>query len=244
MRRASAIVAVPLQPGVRMHRPMIIAMATLALTPAAALAETPRELLTAAAFQASDKARAIALVNEAIGAADRILAQRPGDHEATLQRGVAIGYRAKLTRSRSDARTSLGIFEALAARNPRDAEAQMVIAGWHLDAIDQLGGFLARTVLGAKTQAGEAALARAVALGGDRAFYPGLAAMMAIRKDHDDVTRARKWAETAAAAPAPTPLDQRMKRAAAAILPPLRANDGKAAATLAKTLLPFGRLRE
>lgn len=227
-----------------MHRPLTVAIAALACAPTAALADTPRELLTAAAFQAPDKARALALVDQALAAADKILATKPSDHEATLQRGVAIGYRAKLTRSRGDARTSLGIFEGLAARNPRDAEAQMVIAGWHLDAIDQLGGFLARTVLGAKTQAGEAALARAVTLGGDRAFYPGLAAMMAIRKDHDDVTRARKWAEVAAAAPSPTPLDQRMKRAALAILPALRANDGKAAATLAKTLLPFGRLRE
>jgi hypothetical protein len=221
---------------------MIAVSAVAAIVPAAAMADTPRELLTVAAFQAPDKPRALTLVGQAIAASDKILAARPGDHEATLQRGVAIGYRAKLTRSRSDARTSLGIFERLAAQNPRDPEAQMVIAGWHLDAIDQLGSFMARTALGAKSQAGEAALVRAVALGGDRAFYPGLAAMMHIRNDHADVTQARRWAEAAVTAQTPTPLDRLMKRAAVAILPALRANDGKTAAMLARKLLPFGKL--
>ena len=228
-----------------MFRPMTIAVAALvAGTPVCAMAETPREMLTAAAFQAASKPKALALVSQAIVASDKILAARPGDREATLQRGIAIGYRAKLTRSRGDARTSLGIFERLAAQNPRDAEAQMVIAGWHLDAIDQLGGTIARTMLGAKSKAGEAALARAVTLGGDRAFYPGLAAMMQIRKDPKDVALARRWAEAAMAAKTPTALDAHMKRAAAAILPSLRDNNGKAAAALAQTLLPFGKLAD
>lgn len=209
---------------------------------APAMAETPRELLTVAAFQTQDKAKALALIGQAIIASEKILTTRPNDHEALLQRGVAIGYRAKLTRSRADARTSLGIFEGLAARHPNDAEAQMVIAGWHLDAIDQLGSFMARTALGAKTQAGEAALARAVSLGGQRAFFSGLAAMMQIRLDSDEVAKARKLAEAAATGSAPTPLDALMKRNAAAILPALRANNGKAAAALARKLLPFGKL--
>lgn len=226
-------------------RPMIAcAAATLAVAPVPAMANTARELLTVAAFQTTDKARALALIGRAIAVSDRILAERPGDHEATLQRGVAIGYRAKLTRNRADARTSLSVFEALAARYPRDAEAQMVIAGWHLDAIDQLGGFMARTVLGAKAQAGEAALTRAVALGNQGAFCLGLAAMMRIRSDSGNVVEARKLAEAAARATALTPLDAVMKRSAIAILPALRANDGKTAAALARKLLPFGRMAD
>jgi hypothetical protein len=205
-------------------------------------AQTPRELLTVAAFEAPDKRAALALVQQAITAADRILAAHPGDHEATLQRGVGIGYRAKLTRSRSDARASLAIFEGLAARDPRDAEAQMVIAGWHFDAIEQLGAMVARAGLGARSDAGEAALNRGVALGGNRAFYLGLAAMMKIRRDPSAVGEARRWAEAAAVAATPTPLDGRMKRAALSILPALRANDGKAAAAIARKLLPFGRI--
>ena len=118
----------------------------------------------------------------------------------------------------------------------------MVIAGWHLDAIDQLGGFVARTILGARAQDGDDAMNRAVALGGSRPFFNGLAAMMRIRQDSRDVSGARKWAEVAAAGPAATPLDALMKRNAAAILPALRANNGKAAAALARKLLPFGGL--
>jgi len=210
----------------------------------AALADTPRELLTTAAFQAPDKKKALALIGQAIAESDRILVARPGDHEATLQRAIAVGYRAKLTRSRTDARASLAVFQRLAAQNPRDAEAQMVIAGWHLDAIDQLGGLVARTVLGAKAEAGEAALSRALTLGGNRAFYPGLAALMRIRKDEGEVAQARRLAETAAAAPAPTALDAQMKRAALSILPSLRANDGKSAARLSRKLLPFGKIAD
>lgn len=228
-----------------MHRLTLIAVsAMVALAPAAALADTPRELLTAAAFQASSKPKALALVGQAIAASDKILTTRPGDDEAMLQRGLAIGYRAKLTRSRTDARTSLGIFENLVAQNPRDPEARIALAGWHLDAIDQLGSVIARTALGAKSQSGETALARAVALGGDRAFYPGLAAMLHIRKNNGDVAQSRRWAEAAAAAQTPTSLDVLMKRAALAILPALRANDGKTAAKLARKLLPFGRLAD
>lgn len=224
------------------HSTMIAISASLFLAPGVALADTPRELLTAAAFQAPTKPRALALVGQAIVASDKILASRPGDHEATLQRAIAIGYRGQLTRSRSDVKASLGMFERLAQQNPRDAEAQMVIAGWHLGAVDDLGSFLARTALGAKTQAGEAALTRAVQLGGERAFYPGLAAMMQIRSDQKDVAQARRLAEAAATAPAPTALDALMKRGATAMLPALRANDGKAAAALARKALPFGKL--
>lgn len=226
-----------------MYRPTMIVLAAMAAaSPAAALADTPRELLTVAAFQAPDKTRALALVAQAIAASDRILAKRAGDHEATLQRGIAIGYRGKLTRSRGDVKASLVIFERLAAQNPRDAEVQMAIAGWHLGAIDQLGSFLARTALGAKAAVGETALDRAVALGGDRAFYPGLGALLHIRNDHADVAQARKWAEAAAGAQTPTTLDAVMKRAAVSLLPALRANDGKAAAAQARRLLPFGKL--
>jgi hypothetical protein len=103
---------------------------------------------------------------------------------------------------------------------------------------------MARTVLGAKAQAGQAALTRAVALDGRRAFTLGLGAMMLIRYDSKDVADARKWAEAAAVAPTPAPLDGVMKRAAMAMLPALRANDGKAAAALARKLLPFGKLSD
>ncbi|AOR76797.1 hypothetical protein BV97_00872 [Novosphingobium resinovorum] len=226
-----------------MYRTSLLALsAIVSMAPAAALADTPRELLTTAAFQTATKPQALKLVAQAITASDRILAARPNDHEATLQRAIAIGYRGKLTRSRSDVRASLDVFQKLAAANPRDPEAQIVIAGWHLGAVDELGGFLARTALGARVSAGETALAKAVALGGDRAFYPGLAALLQIRNDPSDIAQARRWAEAAATGQAATPLDALMKRAALSVLPSLRANNGKAAAELARKLVPFGKI--
>lgn len=226
-----------------MHHLMAIAVGAAVVTaPAAQVAQNPRDLLTAAAFQAPSKDRALVLVGQAITASDRILAAHPGDHEALLERGVAIGYRGKLTHSRADVMASLDIFKRVVEQNPRDPDAQIVIASWHLGAVDQLGSFIAGTALGAKAQTGEAALAKAVALGGDRALYPGLASMMQIRRDHGDVSQARRWAEAAAVGETPTQLDSIMKRAAIALLPALRQNDGKAAAQLARKLLPFGKL--
>jgi hypothetical protein len=205
-------------------------------------AATPREMLTHAAFLTTKKDDALAEVRQAIAAAEAQLATNPGNYEAQMQRAVGIGYRAKLTRNAGDAKTSHRLFEGLAATNPRDPEAQILLAGWHLDAISDVGALLAGTVLGAKKASGTAALDRAVAIGRDRAFFPGVAALMHIRLEPRDVAGARALAEAALAADATTPLDRIAKRAVEAILIPLRAGDGKAAEALAKKLLPFGRV--
>lgn len=220
---------------------MMAAVAAAVATASPAWADL-RDDLAQVAFVTTDKKAAIAQVNDAIKAADGLLAAKPGDHEAMLQRGVALGYRAKLTKNRNDAIATRKIFEALVAANPRDSEAQMAIATWHLDAVDQLGGLLARTGLGARRPDGEVALDKSVALGNGRAFFPGLAALLRIRMGADQLPRARALAEAALAAPTPTPLDRLMKRDAGLILPLLKAGDAKAAAGLARKMLPFGRL--
>lgn len=217
-----------------------VPVAILSAAPLAAA--TPREMLTRAAFQVADKDVALADVRQAIAASEAQLAVSPGNYEAQMQRAAGIGYRAKLTKNAGDAKTSRRLFEALATTNPRDPEAQLLIAGWHLDAISDLGGMLAGAVLGAKRAVGTAALDRAVALGRTRAFFPGLAALMRIRLDPHDVPAALALAESAASLPTPTPLDRITKHNVEALLVPLRAGDGKTAAALAKRLLPFGRL--
>lgn len=204
------------------------------------LAATPRELLTQAAFQTTDKAAALALVNQALAAAQAQLATNPHDREAQMQRGVGLGDRARLTRSPGDAKTARQIFEAFVAANPRDPEAHLAIASWHLDTVES--GFLATTMLGAKKDVGLAALDRAVALSGGRPFFTGFAAMMRIRLNPKDVATALRLAEQAVAAPAPTALDRIAKRQAQALLAPLRAGDGRTAGLLARKLLPFGRM--
>ncbi len=218
---------------------VVCAAVTAAATPAQAA--TPREMLTTAAFQTTDRATALALVNAAITASQATLATNPNDHEAQLGQASGIGYRARLTKKLADAKTSRRLFEGLVAANPRDAEAQLFLGGWHLDTI--AAGFLATTVLGAKRDIGVACVDRSVALGGSRAFYKGLVAMMRIRLDSGDVATARALAEQAAVAPTPTALDRIVQRETIQLLVPLRNGDGNAAAAAARKLLPFGRIR-
>jgi len=203
-------------------------------------AATPRELLTQASFQTTDKAAALALINQGLAAADAILAANPGDKEAQMQHAVAIGDRAHLTRSPSDAKLSRHLFEVFLAANPHDPEAHLAVATWHLDTVD--AGFFATTMLGARKDIGLSELNKAVALSGGRPFFTGFAALFRIRLDPNDVATARALAEQAAAAPAPTQLDRIAKHQAQALLIPLRSGDGKTAALLARKLLPFGRL--
>lgn len=206
------------------------------------LAATPREILTGAAFTARTGDQAMAAVSEALAQANAILARRPDDREAQLQRAIAIGYRAKLKKGLADAKEARRLMEALVAADPRNAEARAALAGWHLDAVAQLGGLMARTVLGAKKADGLAGLDQAMRLGGGRALFPAMAALTRMQVDRGDVAAARLLAERAVAAPAPTPLDRIMQRSAGLLLVPLRRGDGRAAQALAERLLPFGRL--
>lgn len=207
-----------------------------------AAAETPRTLLIGAAFHTSDKEMALARIDAALHATDAALARNPGDQEARLQRALAISYRGKLNRNRADLLAARRGFEAVAASNPRNAEAQMAIAGWHLGAVIELGPLLARTALGARAATGKQALNRAMALGGDRAIFPAFACLTRIQLDPGDVAGARLLAEAALKKRAATPIDVIMQKQAAALLPSLRSGNGKAAAKIAKLLLPFGRI--
>lgn len=219
-----------------------VTAAIVAVSPA--VAQTPRDILTEAAFVTTAKSAAIAQVNAARTAATAALRRTPADREAQFQVAMATGYAAKLTRNRADAVSARKQFEALAASNPRDPETQAAVAGWHLDSIADLGSLAAGMALGAKKAAGLAALDRAVAVGGQRALFPGIASLMRIRLDKGDIATARRLAEAAVAAPAPTRLDAIVKRNAGAVLVPLRAGNGAAASALAARLLPFGRLKD
>ena len=112
-----------------------------------------------------------------------------------------------------------------------------------LDAVAQLGGFMARTMLGAKRETGLAEMDRALRLGGNRALFPAMAALTRIQTDRGDIAAARTLAQAATTGATPTGLDRMLQRAAAAVLVPLRQNDGRGAQALAARLLPFGRLQ-
>ncbi|PXA83420.1 hypothetical protein DMC47_43560 [Nostoc sp. 3335mG] len=220
---------------------LAVAVAVVACV-APAHAATPREDLIRAAFATHDKGQAVTLVDQAIAEAQSILAQSPNDREARLQQALGIGYRGQLKRSPTDAKTAHGLIQSLASADPRDPEAQIALAGWHLTAVGDLGNFLARTLLGANRDAGFAALDKAVAMGGNRAFFAGYAALIRIKLDSSDTQTALRLAQRAASAQAPGPIDRVMQRDAQRILPMLQAGDGAGASKLAKQLLPFGTL--
>jgi len=215
----------------------------LVLIASPAAAENARDLLMNAAFTPSNKATALGRIDQAIKSADAAVARNPGDQEGRLQRAVAISYRGKVSRSRSDLMAARRGFEAAIASDPRNAEAYMALAGWHLGVVVELGPFLARTALGASRAKGLEALERSLALGGDHAFFPAAASMLRIQLDPNDVGCAERLAEAALKTGAPTPIDRVMQRQATTLLASLRTGNGTVAAETAKLLLPFGRVR-
>lgn len=206
-------------------------------------AASPRDTLIRAAFMTHDKAEALTLVNDAYVQTKATLAQAPGDREARLQQALAIGYRGQLSRSLPDAKAAHAALAEFAAANPRDPEAQIAIAGWHLTAVGDLGNFLAKSVLGASRAQGLASLDQAVALGGNHAFFPGYAALIRIKLNSSDVATALQLAQRSAGDQATTPIDRVVQQRAARLVPLLQAGDGAAASRLAAQLLPFGSLR-
>lgn len=218
-----------------------VAAITIAAT-ASAAAATPRDTLIRAAFMTHDKAEALVLVNQALAQTKTTLAQAPNDTEAKLQEALAIGYRGQLNRSLGDAKAAHAALASLAASNPRDPEAQVAVAGWHLTAVGDLGNFLARSVLGASRSEGLASLDQAVALGGNHAFFPGYAALIRIKLNSSDTAAPLRLAQRAAGAQATTAIDRILQRAATRLIPLLQAGNGAAASKLATQLLPFGTL--
>jgi hypothetical protein len=226
-----------------MRRREIVTGLLLSLLSHPAAAQNPRDLLMAVAFTPSTRADALSGVGRAIAAADAALIRDPGDREARLQRAVAISYRGRLRSNRADLKAALLGFEEAVAADPRNAEAHMALAGWHLGAVIELGSMLAGIMLGASKAKGERALDRALALGGTRAFFPAVASLHRIQLYPQDVTGARRLAELALAGETPTNTDRVLQRQAAALLAVLRPGNGKAAAKAARRLLPFGQVR-
>lgn len=219
-----------------------LAAAAMVIAPAAAFADSGREQLTQTAFAARDKAAALAQIASVEAAANATLARAPGDSEAQMTRAMAVSYRAKLSKSRTDALAAKAQFEALAAKNPRDAEAQAAIGAWHLNAVEALGGFAARAALGARKATGVVAIDRSVALGGGRALFPGLAALLRLSLDPKDAA-APALLDAAAKGSTPTTLDRMIQRRAVQVAAVVKGGDPRLIQTLAKRLLPLGQFK-
>jgi tetratricopeptide (TPR) repeat protein len=108
-----------------------------------------RATLARAAYFTKDRTAAEALIDLALADAQR---GQSRDHQAIeplLQEGVALGYRAKLRRSLKIGKQARLIFERALALDPENAYAAMSLGAWNGEPIADIGGFLARTALGA-----------------------------------------------------------------------------------------------
>ncbi len=215
--------------------------AAIAATPACA--ETPRELLTQAGFVDRDRSVALARIDRAAAVAGQALRASPQDQDAAIVQALANGYRAKLLGNRGQAIGARKQYEALVLRYPRNAEAQAALGAWHVGVIAKLGRFVGRAAAGAQKAVGYAALDRSVALGGNRAMFAGLAGLLRLELDPED-RRGRELVEMASRAPAPTAVDMIVRRAAVAVMVPLRAGDAQQVQALADRLLPFGQIAD
>ncbi|WP_308815262.1 hypothetical protein [Sphingomonas sp. GV3] len=206
-------------------------------------AETARDVLTQASFNDRDPNDALKRIGIAQALAAAALKRNSDDREAQLMQATALGYRARLDGSRTEAIAARKLFEALVARDPRNPEAQLALGAWHVGAVFRLGRLGGRAILGAQKPLAYAALDKAVALGGDRALFPGLSALLRLELDPGDA-RARQLAEVAVKAGTQTAIDRIIQRAVSAVLIPLRAGRSDEVKQLAAELLPFGRLRK
>lgn len=215
-------------------RIVILAIAAVATVASPALAQTEnRDLLTQASFGDRDKATALKKIQTVV--ADT---ERDTSYEARLLRATALGYRAKLTGSRSDLTAAKALFDAVVKANPRDPEAQLGLGAWHLGTLSKTGALLGR-MFGANRAAGNAALDNAVAMAGNHAFFPGLAGLFRLKADPDDA-RGRELMEQAARAGGGTALDRIMQRSAQVMLTALRSGNDANVRAVAHRLLPLG----
>jgi tetratricopeptide (TPR) repeat protein len=108
-----------------------------------------RATLTRAAYFTKDRQAAEALLDLALADARRGRARDQQAVEPLLQEGVALGYRAKLQQSLKIAKQARLIFERTLALDPKNGYAAMSMGAWNGEPIADVGGFLARTALGA-----------------------------------------------------------------------------------------------
>ncbi|MDO9487669.1 MAG: hypothetical protein Q7J32_04785 [Sphingomonadaceae bacterium] len=201
-----------------------------------------RSLLAIAAFRTADKTRAIAICNDAVRLAEAALAQKPGYGPAILQKGIAVGYVAKLERSQGKGKEARRLMDQARTAMPGDAFAWAALGGWHGEAVATLGGFLAGAALGAKKAEAIKAFDTALTKDGAGAVVPTYYAFTLLSLDADNAPRARTLLAQASRTTPRDAFDVLLKRQAEQVLPLLVKNDVAGARALAKRLQPFGTI--
>ena len=221
--------------------PAAIAQGRSEATPAS-LTLAGRAQMAVAAYETRDKAAALALVERAEKDFDAALAKNPGDVAAQMQKAVAIGYRAKLSRSPGLGKDARARFEAVRAAHPDNGLAWSAVGGWHGGAIATLGNFLGQTMLGAKAAEIDRNFGQALKLEPANPAFRTIYAMTLLDIDRKNADRAATLLNGVAAMPARDGFDALLRAQGAQLATALKAGDAKAAQALARRLQAFGML--
>ncbi len=208
----------------------------------AALVLAGRAQLMIAAYQTTDKARALDLIALAERDFDAALARTPGSVEAQIQKAIAVGYRAKLNKSPGLGKETKRRMEAIRAANPNLALAWAAVAGWHGGAVATLGSFIAGAVLGAHAKDAEAGFVQAIKLDPNSPVHRTYYAETLMDLDAGNAAKAAQALAPIAGLPARDGFDLAMKKQGVQLLAALKAGDAKAAQALARRLQPFGTI--
>lgn len=209
----------------------------------ASLTLAGRAQLAVAAYETRDKALALTLVERAERDFDAALVKNPGDVAAQMQKAVAIGYRAKLSRSPGLGKDARARFEAVRAAHPDDGLAWSAVGGWHGGAIATLGSFLGGTMLGAKAAEIDKNFGQALKLEPANPAFRTIYAMTLLDLDRKNAGRAAMLLNGVAAMPARDGFDALLRAQGVQLATVLKAGDAKAAQTLARRLQAFGTLK-
>ncbi len=201
-----------------------------------------RSQLNIAAYFTHDKAEALALVALAEKDFDAALAKAPSNADAQIQKAIAIGYHAKLTRSPGLGKDARGRFEAVRAANPGMALGWAAVAGWHGGAIATLGSFMASAVLGAKASEVDSGFAKAFALDPTNPVHRSFYAMTLLDIDKSNGPKAAAALQGIGQLPAHDSYEALARAMGVQVAAALKTGDNKAAQALARRLQAFGTL--
>ncbi len=208
----------------------------------AALVLAGRAQLNIAAYQTTDKTRALDLVALAEKDFDAALAKTPASADAQLQKAIAIGYRAKLTRSPGGGKETRRRMEAVKAANPNLALAWAAVAGWHGGAVATLGSFMAGTVLGAHAKEAFSGFEQAIKLDPNSPVHRTFYAENLLDLDTANAAKAAAVLAPIASLPVKDGFDALLKKHGMMVAAALKAGDVKAAQALVRRLQPFGTI--
>ncbi len=213
------------------------------LNSAAGDALAARATLTRAAHFIADRAQAEALIETALADARRGQARDAKLLEPVLQEGIALGYRAKLQQSPKVAKLAKMLFDKSFAMAPRDAFAALSLGAWNGEPIADLGGFISRTVLGAKEDQALYHYELAQKLAPQNPVIPIFYAFNIYRIDAKKYgARARQLLETALKLKAEDAYGAYMQKNARAVLSAMQSEDAKTTTRLIRLTQPFGQI--